>query len=227
MSESTTTESRSRLRGALMLIILAMLAAALLSAVDRFTAPRIADNIAAERLKGLRAVLPSGSYDNEPHLDIRMVQHPELLGSDEPLPVYRARRGDQPVAAVLTVIAPNGFSGHILLLVAVDVAGMVTGVRVIEHRETPGLGDRIEAGKSDWMLGFRGLQSAPLLANNPLTEAWVLKRDGGSFDQITGATVTSRAVINAVRNAVIYFAAHRQELFQPASNEQPEPQSKN
>ena len=223
MNEPTTTDSPSRLRGAVILIVLAMLAAALLSAVDRFTAPRIADNIAAERLKGLRAVLPTDSYDNEPHLDIRMVQDVELLGSDEPLPVYRARRGDRPVAAVLTAVATNGFSGHIHLLVAIDVTGMVTGVRVIEHRETPGLGDRIEAGKSDWMLGFRGLHSAVLLTSNTQPDEWALKRDGGSFDQITGATVTSRAVHNAVRNAVIYFAAHRQELFQSAANEQPEP----
>jgi len=227
MNEPTTTGSQSRLRGAAMLIILAMLAAALLSAVDQYTAPRIADNIAAERLKGLRAVLPADSYDNEPHLDIRMALSPELLGSNQPLPVYRARRGDRAIAAVLTAVAPNGFSGHIHLLVAVDVDEMVTGVRVIEHRETPGLGDRIEAGKSDWMLGFRGLQSTALSTNNPLTEDWLLKRDGGTFDQITGATVTSRAVLNAVRNAVIYFAAHRQEIFQPMPNEPPEPRLQN
>jgi electron transport complex protein RnfG len=217
MNEQTTSTSRSRLRGALMLVIMAMLAAALLSTVDRYTAPRIADNIAAERLKGLRAVLTHGSYDNEPHLDIVTALDPELLGSDKPVPVYRARLGEQPVAAVLTAVAPNGFSGHIHLLVAVGVDGIMTGVRVIEHRETPGLGDKIEAGKSDWMLGFRGLHSS-----DPLTDEWVLKRDGGHFDQITGATVTSRAVLHAVRNAVLYFAAHRQDIFSPDDDEQPE-----
>ena len=193
-----------------MLILTAMLAAALLSTVDRFTAPRIADNIAAERLKGLRAVLPPDAYDNEPHLDFVIVIDPELLGSDEPLPIYRARIGEKPVAAVLTAVAPNGFSGQIRLLVAVGVDGIMTGARVIEHRETPGLGDKIEANKSDWMHGFRGLDSV-----DPLTEEWVLKRDGGTFDQITGATVTSRAVLHAVRNAVLYFAAHRQDIFSP------------
>jgi electron transport complex protein RnfG len=223
MNEQTTSKSRQRLRGALMLIVVAMLAAALLSTVDRFTAPRIADNIAAERLKGLRAVLTPGSYDNEPHLDIVTALDPELLGSDEPVPVYRARLGEQPVAAVLTTVAPNGFSGHIHLLVAVDINGIVTGVRVIEHRETPGLGDKIEAGKSDWMLGFRGLRSTVLLTDNPLTDEWVLKRDGGDFDQITGATVTSRAVLHAVRNAVLYFAAHRQDIFSVNDDEQPDP----
>ena len=208
MNEPMTTDSTSRLRGAAMLIVMAMLAAALLSAVDQYTAPRITENIAAERLKGLRAVLPVDSYDNEPHLDIRMVLSPELLGSDESLPVYRARREGQPVAAVLTAVATKGFSGQIRLLVAVGVDGIVTGVRVIEHRETPGLGDRIEAGKSDWMLGFRGLKST-----ETMTQAWVLKRDGGPFDQLTGATVTSRAVLNAVRNAVLYFTEYRQNIF--------------
>ena len=107
-----------------------------------------------------------------------MVLSPELRGSDEPLPVYRARGGDQPVAVVLTIVTPNGFSGHIHLLVAVDVEGIVTGVRVIEHRETPGLGDRIEAGKSDWMRGFRGLNSVVLLTGNTQSDEWALKRDG-------------------------------------------------
>jgi electron transport complex protein RnfG len=191
-----------------MLIVAAMLAAMLLSAVDRFTAERIAANVAAARLKSLRTVLKPDSYDNEPHLDIVEALDPELLGSDEPLPVYLARLGEKPAAAVLTAVAPNGFSGSINLLVAISITGHVTGVRVIDHRETPGLGDEIEIKKSDWILGFSDLQST-----DPLTGEWSLKRDGGSFDQITGATITSRAVLNAVRNAVLYFNAHRGDIF--------------
>ncbi len=222
MATSPTSHSPSRLRGALTLIVMAMLAAALLATVDRFTAPHIADNIAAERLKSLRAVLPVNSYDNEPHLDIITALDPEQLGSDKPVPVYRARLGTEPVAAVLTAVAPNGFSGYIHLLVAVRIDGEVTGVRVIEHRETPGLGDKIEAGKSNWMRGFRGLR-----LTDPLTDEWVLQRDGGKFDQITGATVTSRAVLQAVHKAVLYFAAHRQEIFTLNNDQQPEPTVQN
>jgi len=214
MNEPATSATRARLRGAVTLIFIAMLAAALLSAVDRFTASRIANNLAAERRQSLRAVLPSGSYDNEPHLDVIEVLDPELLGSDKPVPIYRARRDAQPVAAVLTAVAPNGYSGHIRVLVAIGVDEIITGVRVIEHRETPGLGDKIEVGKSDWIRRFLGLQSVDLLA-----DAWVLRRDGGSFDQITGATVTSRAVLQAARNAVLYFTAHRQDIFSPADDE--------
>ncbi len=208
MSKPTTSQPRDRLRGAITLIVAAMLAAALLSAVSQFTAPRIANNLAAERLKSLRAVLPPDSYDNQPHLDFIEALDPALLGSDHPLPIYRARLGTQPIAVVITVEAPNGFSGRIRLLVGISIDGQVTGVRVIEHRETPGLGDKIEAGKSDWIRGFRGLKTT-----NPVTNEWTLKRDGGSFDHITGATVTSRAVLQAARNAVLYFAAHRQDIL--------------
>lgn len=208
MSKPATSQTRGRLRGAITLIVMAMLAAALLSSIARFTAPRIAGNLAAERLKGLRAVLLPGSYDNKPHLDRIEVLDPELLGSDKPLPIFRARLGTQPVAAVMTVVAPNGFSGRIRVLVGVNIDDEVTGVRVIEHRETPGLGDKVEIGKSDWVLGFRGLHS-----EEPLTDAWTLTRDGGDFDQITGATVTSRAVLKAVRNAVLYFDVHRDDIW--------------
>jgi len=216
MNKATTSHSHDRLKGALTLVIMSMLSAALLFAVNRFTAPRIADNLAAARLKSLRAVLSPGSYDNEPHLDVIDVLDPKLLGSDEPLPVYRARLGGKPVAAVLTVVAPNGFAGPIRLLVAIDMDETITGVRVIEHSETPGLGDRIEPGKSDWIFRFTGRHGT----DSP-TGSWRLKRDGGDFDQITGATVTSRAVLNSVLNAVLYFDAHRQDIFSTRNPVQP------
>ncbi len=213
MNAHDTQRTTSRRGGALMLIVAAVAAAALLATVNRFTAPRIADNIAAEQLRSLRAVLTPGSFDNAPHRDVITVHDPELLGSDESLPIYRARSGIQPVAAVLTVVAPNGYAGRIRLLVAVGIDGEVKGVRVAEHRETPGLGDRIEARKSGWILGFRGLRT-----EEPTTDAWTLDRDGGAFDRLTGATITSRAVLGAVRNAVLYFSAHRAEIF-PATTE--------
>jgi len=216
MSKATTSDSHDRLKGALTLIVMSMLSAALLFAVNRFTAPRIADNLAAARLKSLRAVLSPGSYDNEPHLDVIDALDPELLGSEKPLPIYRARLDGQPVAAVLTVVAPNGFAGPIRLLVAIDMDETITGVRVIEHSETPGLGDRIEPGKSDWIFGFAGHHGT-----DAPTGAWLLKRDGGDFDQITGATVTSRAVLTSVHNAVLYFDAHRQDIFSANHRVQP------
>jgi len=198
----------SRLRGAVFLVMVALAAAALLAWVFDLTDERIAANELAQRLAALRAVLPDGGYDNEPHLDAVFVTSPELLGAPEPLPAYRARRGGEPVAVVLTAVAPNGFTGAIRMLVSIGTDGRVIAVRATAHKETPGLGDGIDADKSDWIDSFGGLQT-----ENPLAREWILDKDGGHFDHMTGATITSHAVVNAVRNAVIYFNANRQELL--------------
>jgi len=198
----------SRLRGAVFLVLLAVAAAALLAWVYDLTAERIVANELAQRLAALRAVLPDGSYDNEPHLDAIFVTSAELLGAPEPVPAYRARRDGEPVAVVLTAIAPNGFTAAIRMLVGIDTDGRVIAVRVTSHKETPGLGDGIDADKSDWIDLFAGLQT-----ENPLAREWILDKDGGRFDHMTGATITSHSVVNAVRNAVIYFNANRQELL--------------
>jgi electron transport complex protein RnfG len=201
-------EIKSRLGGALYLVLFAIFAAWILSNIHESTRQRIADNELAERLKELQALLPHGEFDNEPHKDFIFVTDPGLLGSNKPQPIYRIRNGGMPVAAVVSAVAPNGFSGKIRLLVSIDLRGQILGVRVTSHSETPGLGDAIEADKSDWIKGFAGLA-----AIDPLSSTWVLDEDGGSFDKITGATVSSRAVLGAARNAVIYFNAHRAELF--------------
>ena len=208
----TPRRAQSRLAGAIYLILFALAAAWLLSNVQQTTRQRIADNELAERLKALQALLTAGQYDNEPHKDFIFATSPDLLGSEKPLPIFRVRLGQQPVAAVLTTVAPRGFSGTIRTLVSIDVQGELIGVRAISHSETPGLGDRIEAKKSDWINGFRGLTTA-----DPTTPEWILDRDGGSFDRLTGATVSSRAVLNAARNAVIYFNANSAEIFSAPS----------
>lgn len=203
---------QNRLAGAICLVLFAIAAAWLLANVQQYTRQRIADNELAARLKDLQILLPHGRFDNEPHKDFIFVTDAELLGSAEPLPVYRIRRGQMPVAAVVTVIAPNGFSGKIRLLVSIDLEGEILGVRVSSHTETPGLGDAIESGKSDWIDGFTGLETT-----DPLTAAWRLNEDGGTFDKITGATVSSRAVLGAARNAVLYFHSNSAELFSAPS----------
>lgn len=208
----TPKRAQNRLAGAIYLVLFAFTAAWLLANVQQCTQQRIADNELAERLKSLRVLLPADGYDNEPHKDFIFVTSADLLGSRKPLPVYRVRRGQQPVAAVLTAVARNGFSGTISMLVSIDVHGEMIGVRIISHTETPGLGDRIEAKKSDWIKGFTGLTTS-----DPMASAWVLDRDGGSFDHLTGATVSSRAVLNAARNAIIYFNANSAEIFSAPS----------
>lgn len=198
----------NRVTGAIFLVALAGVAAALLAWMYGLTRERIANNELEQRLRALRQVLPADAYDNEPHLDVVMVADPELLGSAQLLPAYRARSADQPVAVVLTAVAPNGYAGEIRLLIGIGVDGRVVAVRVTSHSETPGLGDRIEAGKSNWIDSFSSMQT-----ENPLDKDWVLKKDGGMFDHMTGATITSHSVVTAVRNAVIYFNANREALL--------------
>jgi electron transport complex protein RnfG len=213
----TRKRMQNRFAGGIYLVLFALAAAFLLSNIQQSTRQRIADNELAERLKGLQALLPAAGYDNEPHKDFIFVNNADLLGSDKALPVYRVRRGERPIAAIVTAIAPNGFSGKIRILASIDVQGEIIGVRAISHTETPGLGDRIEAKKSDWIKGFTGLATG-----DPMTSEWVLDRDGGSFDHLTSATVSSRAVLNAARNAVIYFNANSAEIFSAPSEWLPE-----
>lgn len=173
------------------------------------TRQRIAGNEAAEVMKTIATVLPPDRYDNDPARDRILVLAPDLLGSNEPLPVFRARRNGEPVAAVMTVVARQGYVGPIRLMVAITADGTVLAVRAVAHEETPGLGDRIDAAKSDWINRFNGRSLA-----DPDPERWAVRRDEGDFDQLTGATITSRAVVNAVRDASLYFQQHRQEIFE-------------
>lgn len=164
---------------------------------------------AAERqilLDSLGQLVPAGSYDNDLLGDTVTVDAPEL--GPEPVLVYRARSGGQPVTAIFTTVAPDGYNGAIRLLVAVRVDGRLTGVRVVSHKETPGLGDGVEVQRSDWILQFDGKS-----LGDPPPERWKVRRDGGAFDQFTGATITPRAVVRAVRRTLEYFGEHRESLF--------------
>lgn len=159
-------------------------------------------------LESVDAILPRTLYDNSLYRDVVKVVSPELLGSDDPVPVYRARKNGAPAAVVLTPVAPDGYSGKIHLLMAIRHDGTVLGVRVTGHKETPGLGDPIEIERSPWITSFNGKT-----LSNPSESGWRVKKDGGVFDQFTGATITPRAVVNAVHNALKYYTAHRDELF--------------
>ena len=195
-----------------------LLAATLLTAVAvvgvgmvAFTHQQTAEPIEARRqeqtLRQLNAVLPPQRYTNNPAADTKEVRDPRL-GTDGPVTTYRARRHGEPEAVVLTVIAPDGYSGPIELLVAINMDGNLAGVRVVEHRETPGLGDAIEAQRSDWIEGFQGRS-----LDDPPEEEWTVQRDGGAFDQFTGATITPRAVVRAVARALDFYEDEAEMLF--------------
>lgn len=188
------------------------------------TLEQIEDNRRAHLLRQLSAVVPHTAHDNHPESDVIEATDPVLLGVNEPLPIYRLRKDGEPVAAVLTAVAPDGYSGDIILLIGVDRQGRVTGVRVAGHQETPGLGDAIERSRSGWITQFRNksLQVTDIdndtAEKKEAAERWQLRRDGGDFDQISGATITARAVISAVYDALRFQQQHGDLLFADADN---------
>ena len=208
---------RPVLISAIFLFLFAIIGTGLVAYIFESTEERIAENQRRALLKSLNELVPEELYDNDIYADILYVQNGELLGTDAPVPVYRARKNGWPVAAVLAPVAPDGYNGSIRLLVAIQLNGKLAGVRVIQHRETPGLGDRIEAERSDWVLEFNGKSLLDPQENN-----WKVKRDGGTFDQFTGATITPRAVVKAVKEALLYYKAYGQTLFEQHPHEKPQ-----
>lgn len=197
----------SVLNAAKTLALFSVIGTGLVALVQAITQDRIAENQRQTLLHTLQILVPADSYDNDLLADAIEVGGQEL-GSARPVSIYRARKAGQPVAAVLAPSAPDGYSGEIRLLVAIKADGTLAGVRVLAHKETPGLGDPIDESKSDWILRFTGLS-----LGNPPHEQWKVKRDGGAFDQFTGATITPRAVVKSVRNALEYFAVYQAAIF--------------
>lgn len=159
-------------------------------------------------LKKLNNIIPAGSYDNDLLLDTVVIKPDTLLATRDETLAYRARKNKQNVAVVFSSIAANGYNGPIHLLVGVNADGTLAGVRVVKHRETPGLGDAVQTTHSNWILGFDDKS-----LSDPEEKGWKVKRDGGIFDQFTGATITPRAVVKAVHNALLYFDNNQDTLF--------------
>lgn len=201
---------RNMLVSAFLLTAFAVAAAGLVGLTHLNTRERIEANEREAMVQSLRVLVPAGRHDNDLLESVEQVSDP-LLGR-RPVPLYRARLGDKTVAVILAPVAPDGYSGDIHLLVAVNADGTLAGVRVTAHKETPGLGDFIEAERSDWITRFEGRSLA-----NPPEERWKVRKDGGDFDHFTGATVTPRAVVKAVANTLRYVEAHRAELFAPVT----------
>lgn len=190
----------------LLLGVFAIIGTTLVSFTHLNTADRIAENERLALLNKLHQLIPAESIDNDIVNDTLIVSDGRL-GTEQSL-VYLGRKQNQPVAAVIETVAPDGYSGKISMLVAVKVDGTLGGVRIVSHRETPGLGDKIDESKSNWILGFSGKS-----LGNPEMSRWKVKRDGGDFDQFTGATITPRAVVNAIANSLAFFRDNRDRLF--------------
>ena len=186
--------------------LIGLLAATLLSGVHLATRDRIALEQQRQALATLNQVVPESEYDNELVTDRFSTR---ISGLKAPSTLYRARRDGEPVALLADVTTPNGYSGDIRLLVGVAPDGEVIGVRVLDHRETPGLGDAIELQRSDWIRQFSGRS-----LRDPPADEWAADQRSGAFDTLSSATITSSAVIKAVRNVLAWYAENRQNAFE-------------
>lgn len=207
------TAAKMAVRTAIILVLFVVVFTGLLSSVYFWTLPTIKAAASEEKMKLIDEVLPRSTYDNALLEDTVEIAATPALGLDEKSTAYRARKDGQPFAVVLEAVAPDGYAGKIRLLVAVAADGSLLGVRVTQHKETPGLGDYIEPKKDKnkarpWITQFDGLNPETLDARE-----WKVRKDGGRFDSVAGATVTPRAVIKAVGKAAAYVAENRERLF--------------
>ena len=203
---------QSAIRAAIGLGLFAILTAGLVALVQLNTKERIVEQETKARLAALYELVPESYRDNDLLADSYMLS---IREGAEPQSVFLARSGGSVSAIILPWTAPDGYTAPIQLLVAIDVDGELIGVRVVSHKETPGLGDSIELTKSDWILGFDGRSTA-----NTAAGAWAVKKDGGEFDQLTGATITPRAIVSAVYEALRFFEANKIALLNQAPQAQ-------
>lgn len=188
--------------------IFAVLTAGLIAVTHQLTEPTIAENVEQAQIAAFNEILPSDRYDNNLATDHVLLDPDPLLGSSDPVPAFIARKNGEVTAIIFETIAPGGYNGNLNLLVAIDKEGIVTGARVISHTETPGLGDKVDMKKTQWMNSFTDKSFA-----NTSEAQWNVKKDGGNFDQFTGATITPRAVVRAVKNTLIYFTDNKDVLL--------------
>ncbi|WP_322003121.1 electron transport complex subunit RsxG [Marinobacter alexandrii] len=207
-------------RSALGLGLFAVITGGTIAVTQALTSERIQEQAAKAEAKALFEIIPESAHDNELLRDTIALPASDILATDGEMTAWVARENGEPAGLILPIVAPDGYSGNIRLLVGVDLQGTVLGVRVTSHKETPGLGDRIELKKSDWITSFNGRA----LGEPPL-RGWTVKKNGGVFDQFTGATITPRAVVNAVKEALVYFRLN-QEVIRSRANREPSPRDK-
>lgn len=199
-------------KNGLILAIFACASTGVVAVTQYLTANRIQAQQTAQLLAVLNQVIPADLHDNPLSSACTLVSD-SRLGSNQAMPVYLATLNGEPTALAIETIAPDGYSGAIKLIVGIDQQGKILGTRVLNHQETPGLGDKIDLRVSDWILSFNGRQ---LTESNH--QQWQVRKDGGQFDQFTGATITPRAVVKAVKQTVDYVNLHREQIIKQPFN---------
>ncbi|CCQ09574.1 Electron transport complex protein RnfG [Pseudoalteromonas luteoviolacea B = ATCC 29581] len=198
---------QSMSRNGLILMGFALATTAAVALVNELTKPKIAEQNRLQLQKLLTDVLSADKFNNILVQDCVRSSDP-ALGPEGVYTIYRARLDNEPVALVMQHTSKDGYSGTIDMITAIERSGRISGVRVTHHEETPGLGDKVEPAKSDWILHFSG--QALTSSNDP---KFKVKRDGGDFDQFTGATITPRAVVNSVAAAVWFGQQNFATIF--------------
>jgi electron transport complex protein RnfG len=197
-------------RNSALLALFAVVTTLLIAGTYLQTRDRIALEERKAEEKALLEIVPRSRHDNS-MLDDTIPLAAGTLGLRKDKRIYIARQQGVVVAAIIPATAPDGYSGEIDLIVGVNADGTIAGVRALRHKETPGLGDKVDLKKSDWILGFNGRS-----LRNPQLPGWAVKKDKGVYDQFTGATITPRAVVSATLRALQYAQAHSAILFAPA-----------
>ncbi|MEZ8350304.1 MULTISPECIES: electron transport complex subunit RsxG [Vibrio] len=194
-------------KNGLVLAIFACASTGLVAVTHYLTKDQIKQQEQAQLLSVLNQVIPHDLHDNELFSACTLVQAEEL-GTEQAMPAYIATLNDEPSAIAIEAIAPDGYNGAIKVIVGMKIDGTILGTRVLSHRETPGLGDKIDLRVSDWILSFAGKQ-----VTESNLDRWKVRKDGGDFDQFTGATITPRAVVKSVKQAVQYVNQNNQALL--------------
>lgn len=201
------------IKNGLLLALFALLCTGLVAVVNQQTLDEIKLQQQKELMGILHQLIPDEIHDNELTAQCTLLQNKEALGTEDAMPAYIATAAGRPVAIAMEAIAPDGYNGNIKLIVGINTQGEVLGVRTLSHQETPGLGDKIELRKSDWVTKFVGK-----VLTSEDDKQWLVQKDGGDFDQFTGATITPRAYVKAVKRAVWYFTQHQAEIFSQPLN---------
>lgn len=189
-------------------LILALACVILIRLVSVHTGEKIADNRQEAVLRGIGDILP-GPYNNDPLAEVREIVDTPVFESSRPVNIYTTRQDGRIQGFVFLPITAQGYNGPVQLAVGVHRDGRLSGVRVLEQHETAGLGDNVDQRHSDWIHGFRGRS----LGNTPPAH-WTVRKDGGDFDRLSGATITSRGVIKGARKVLDYYQMNRQQLLE-------------
>ena len=198
----------------IVLALFALVTSLILATTNELTYERIEQSEREAAQRALLEIIPLERHDNDMLMDVQPVpeQYWATLGLKKGGNIHIARDQGQPVAAIIPAVTPDGYSGAISMIIGINFNGSIAGVRVVEHRETPGLGDKVDLKKSDWILSFNGKSLV-----NPQARGWKVKKEGGDYDQFTGATITPRAVISQVLKTLQYFEDDRERLLQIAA----------